>query len=655
MLSQKEKSIAQYLFQHRNQFVTSKELAGQVACSDRTVRTYLKSLSESFKTLEGVSLFSKQGYGYQLQVSDEEEFFSLVGEDLVKVGQKNTDITDRHYYIINKLIFEQKDILLDDLADQLFVSRSTLSSDVKKIRRILSDYHLNINSRANRGIFVEGAEHHKRRFIMDYFFSGHFMKNFQNYISEEILNLPISFEELTIVVLDECRNGKLSLSDFVIQNLVIHIALALKRVMDGFQMTPIYLDQEKFAHELMIAKHIVHRLERMTGIIFPKEEADYIALHLISKGKYSTKERYLDIEQSLRSDLMLALERCDERYGLAFSRDFTLIEGLLTHMEVLAERLKNKIQLKNPLLEEVRSLYQEPFELTKELVDQIVFFKDYHLSDDELAYMTLHLMAALERYKEDKKVNVLVICATGYGSAQMLKHRLLNELSRQVHVVDVVGYYDINDDLLTGVDLIISSIDLSTLVFSIPVVTVSVFLKSEDVLAIKQVLSTLSGSTSRPIISKANQLASIFDQYFSPNYFQVFEKTDKAGVLNALVDCFNEQEEVSYKYHLLDLMIQREKMSSVVFDQDIAVPHPLKAFDKQHKIGVAIIKNGIDWDEQFHHIKLVFLVSPSVHDNDGLSDLTQLLVRLTERSDIKEKMIHSQSYEEFKQLFLSII
>lgn len=102
-------------------------------------------------------------------------------------------------------------------------------------------------------------------------------------------------------------------------------------------------------------------------------------------------------------------------------------------------------------------------------------------------------------------------------------------------------------------------------------------------------------------------------------------------------------------------MIQREKMSSVVFDQDIAVPHPLKAFDKQHKIGVAIIKNGIDWDEQFHHIKLVFLVSPSVHDNDGLSDLTQLLVHLTERSDIKEKMIHSQSYEEFKQLFLSII
>ncbi len=86
MLSQKEKSIAQYLFQHRNQFVTSKELAEQVNCSDRTVRTYLKSLSESFKTLEGVSLFSKQGYGYQLQVSDEEEFFNLVGEDLVKVG-----------------------------------------------------------------------------------------------------------------------------------------------------------------------------------------------------------------------------------------------------------------------------------------------------------------------------------------------------------------------------------------------------------------------------------------------------------------------------------------------------------------------------------------------------------------------------------------
>lgn len=35
-----------------------------------------------------------------------------------------------------------------------------------------------------------------------------------------------------------------------------------------------------------------------------------------------------------------------------------------------------------------------------------------------------HFMAAKERYKEQRKYNVLVICATGYGSAQMLKSRI---------------------------------------------------------------------------------------------------------------------------------------------------------------------------------------------------------------------------------------
>ena len=82
-------------------------------------------------------------------------------------------------------------------------------------------------------------------------------------------------------------------------------------------------------------------------------------------------------------------------------------------------------------------------------------------------------MAAKERYKEQRKYNVLVICATGYGSAQMLKSRIENELGN-LFDYDVIGY-EINDEKLKGIDFIVSSIALSNLIFNIPVFTVWVF------------------------------------------------------------------------------------------------------------------------------------------------------------------------------------
>ena len=105
---------------------------------------------------------------------------------------------------------------------------------------------------------------------------------------------------------------------------------------------------------------------------------------------------------------------------------------------------------------------------------------------------------------------------------------------------------------------------------------------------------------------------------------------------------------------MLDLMNQRSKMSTVVFDETIAVPHPIKALDKDHKIAVAIVKNGLAWDDYFKQIQLVFLISSSIYSNEGLADITRGIVDLVDLPALKEKMVACQDFEEFKELFLSL-
>ena len=656
MLNQKEKMILNYLSQDNSRYVTSKELAHHLSCTDRTVRTYLKQLSQKLTELgEGVAIESKQGFGCRLSFQDEKLYQKFLSDHHILNRMTNADISDRHHFILNKLMFEQEGLLFEDLMDQLFVSRSTLSADFKKIRHLLEKYHLTIESRANKGVYVSGSEQDKRHFIMDYFFSGQFMKNIHQYVRHDVLNLPINFEELTMVILDESRGQGLKLSDFVIQNLVVHIALAIKRLESGFQISAIELDPVRYEKEILVARNILRRIRLVTQIDFPNSEVNYIALHLISKGENRERIKEEGVIYQLRQEILSALQRLDKETGYHFSGDFTLSEGLLAHLEVLMERLENDVHLDNPLLDEIKSNYMDAFSLTRTMLSYLEVLQVEELSEDEIAYIALHIMAALERYKEENKPNALVICATGFGSAQMLRHRLQNELSQYVNVAEMVGYYDIDDEKLAGVDCIISTIDLSNLVFSIPVYKVSVFLKEDEVTYIKKELSKLTAKKSQQNLrTSKGKLTDFFDAYFSKDYFVVLDETDKDAVLRQLVALLNDGSDAHYEQQMLDLMNQRSKMSTVVFDETIAVPHPIKALDKEHKIAVAIVKNGLVWDDYFKQIQLVFLISSSIYCNEGLADITRGIVDLVDMPKLKERMVACQDFEEFKQLFLSL-
>lgn len=659
MLNKKEKQIIQYLMKDRDKFVTSKELAAYLNCSDRTIRTYYKTLVEKLDDYSGIDLISKQGYGYKLDVLDDDALADFLEENHINDHhldyQSITDINDRYNYLLNKLLFEQNEIYFDDLVDELYVSRSTLSSDFKKIRQKFKPYHLKIESKANKGVYVTGSERDKRRFIMDYFISSGFIDTMHSYVDNELLNQRISFEEVTIIVLDECREGGLKLSDFVIQNLVIHIALAIRRITEGFKISKLEEEELKLCElpERQIADNILKRVSVSTGIDFPVEEVDYITLHLISKSHGNARYVSESMQERMRQELIDSIEKINPEV----KNDFQLIEGLLAHLSTMLIRLEGKVVLENPLTTEIQANYQEMYQLAEQVITTMPTFQSFSLTPNETAYIALHFMAAKERYKEQRKYNVLVICATGYGRAQMLKSRIKNELGNLISITDVIGYYEINDEKLKGIDFIVSSIDLSNLIFNIPVFTVSVFLTDEELQEIKHGISHLNTSTSlRKMEDETSELSvrEVFDDYFSKEAFFILSNVSKDEVLRKLVKSISKHENDQFEKRMLDMMKQREAMSSIIFGEHIAVPHPMKAVGSKHHFAVALIQDELLWDDQYPSIKIVFLMSMSIHENDGLPDLTSAIVDLVDEPDLQEKMLACQSFEEFRTLFFKI-
>ena len=121
-----------------------------------------------------------------------------------------------------------------------------------------------------------------------------------------------------------------------------------------------------------------------------------------------------------------------------------------------------------------------------------------------------------------------------------------------------------------------------------------------------------------------------------------------------MADVLSGGESYNFKDSLLHGIQQREELSSVVFSEKIAVPHPIQALGTNVKIAVAICKDPLLWDDQNSNVQLVFLLSPSIYGNEGLTDVTKRIVSLTEKEDLQNQLIACDNFEDFMKIFENV-
>lgn len=135
------------LLMPEDDFITNKQLAETLGVSNRTVYNDIVQLNQVMKD-KGAQLISKPHYGVKLVVTDQEKYLAFLRSlevDTVTVGD-NTET--RVSKIVEKMIQSDTPIKMDDLSEELYVSRSTLKNDLKRVRAFLDSYDLQIDYRS---------------------------------------------------------------------------------------------------------------------------------------------------------------------------------------------------------------------------------------------------------------------------------------------------------------------------------------------------------------------------------------------------------------------------------------------------------------------------------------------------------------------------
>ena len=179
----------------------------------------------------------------------------------------------------------------------------------------------------------------------------------------------------------------------------------------------------------------------------------------------------------------------------------------------------------------------------------------------------------------------------------------------------------------------------------------SVFLKREEIAQIRQAMDQMQVSSRIDGTQIINIKNENLKQYFSKDHFLIWTNQDRVSLLEKMVEGLAVGESTDFKQSLLYGIKQREELSSVVFSEKIAVPHPIQALGTEIKVSVAICKEPLLWDDQSSHVQLVFLLSPSIYGNEGLTDVTKKIVSLTENDDLQNQLITCNNFEDFINIF----
>lgn len=536
--------------------------------------------------------------------------------------RKETDFNSsskRVSYLIKRLLQTAQPLLIDDLAEDMGVSRSTINKDLKKVKRLASDYQVTITGTPNRGLEAEGKELSLRLFYIDnvytYFESSHLKDETQLFLDQlrEDYFLPKNTEDLLKKVL-AITVSRISRQRFLPDEIP-------------------YFTNELRESEIM-AKLIYH-VELIYQISLSQYEQDFLSYPLNIQFIDG-----LDYQSSLSSNLKLIYQAMVDHVKETLDIDFDqnkLFQNLQTHFKFMINRLIFHAQANDIFHGEIRLKYPFAYEMSRVAVEKLQTYFKYPIAPSEISYLALYFELVLnERDLESTapRPQIAVVCTTGRGTAAMISHQLTHVLGNNVEITQFSeeNFNPQNDDNYFA---IFTTIPLKLEQLKSPVIKISNLFDDQWLREEWQKINAYHKSRLETVQLKFVRLAP------SQSYLHYLETMCQLLADEGLVDS-------DFKRRILS----REQKQSTIFSNDIAFPHAINHASRQTILMLGVLEETYKSDN--YSVDFIFMVAISEQVDERteaeLLDLYDDIFRIASDQSIKDELKLVETQEDFLDL-----
>lgn len=185
------------------------------------------------------------------------------------------------------------------------------------------------------------------------------------------------------------------LNESLLVTLSDHIAFAIDRKKKGIEFTNPLLDsiRQAYPQELSLGEYCVERIDRQFGIRMKKDEAGFIAMHIINARLDTKMSDVYDITKLING----CIEIAEYYYQQRFDRSSDEFERFLSHLKYLAQRLFQNKELPQKLGNDpsfvamIKKTCNRHYKCAQCLQDYILKTYKKNINEDELITLAIHL------------------------------------------------------------------------------------------------------------------------------------------------------------------------------------------------------------------------------------------------------------------------
>lgn len=622
------------------QGITGEVLAKRLNVSSRTIRSDIKEIQKALQG-SGAGIESSPNKGYRLVGNLSYDELLSVLDGATSSGLNNG--TGRRDYIIEKLIeckLDDVSITQMDLAEEMYLGISTLKSYLPVVREYLSEYEQEIELYRQEGIRIKGEEQSFRYMVVD------FLLRVRNSHLFDKIAQSVSFESIDRILSEVLNMRGIQLTDVARENLRVHMALSISRERAANCCSTVAQKLEE-TFEYVVAKEIVGSIYRDMGIDLPHSEVYYITQCLRVSKKLSDADVAGSVDKELVKRLInKILAVVNKNFGIDFSGDQYLIDGLALHLQIAVARIEFRMNIRNELLQTIKRDYPLAFQMGVLAAKVAREEECIAFNDNEIGYIALHFGAALSRSNirsYDLPKRVICVCSAGLGISILLKAKIEERFTRRLIVERVLPAYKLDAEAIHSVDFILSAVKLPEEIVAIApekIVRINHMLRDEDIAKINKVIFD------RTIVD-VSAVEALFDR---ENFYAGYKFKTKDECIEFITSKAVERGIMTERSKAS--VFEREQMSSTSIGDFAAVPHPLISDGEKSHVSILLLDTPVTWDDL--PVSAVFLLHIDSNDSTLWENIFRKLYEYIKSKEGIASLLDHKSYDVFLDEFLSM-
>lgn len=588
--------LAQLFDLLQNETLPQDELARRFTVSTRTVRTDITTLNELLAD-HGVRFVLSRGEGYQLKIEDADRYSQLQQQSPSHLRVPRTSAA-RVHYLLTRFLTSAFSLKLEDLADEWFVSRATLQSDMAEVREWLGRYQLAIETKPRYGMKLFGSEVAMRTCLTDLLYQIAQEDSEDPLLNLEALNsgmlgrlqplLHQCFSRFHIRMTDD--------SEFYLR---LYCAVAVRRISEGYPLSDfIAEDVDKDVRDA--ARHIINLMRPITGkAISPAEEA-YLRVNIAARRVEEIAPSAISPDDG-ESLVDYILSYINNHYNFNLQNDPQLRADLLTHIKTMITRVRYQINIPNPLLNNIKQHYPMAYDVTLAAVSSWGKYTPYVISENEIGFLVLHIGVGLERHYNvgyQRHPQILLVCDTGNSTVRMIQAMLTRKYP-QIVLSNIISLREYEQKSTVEEDFVISTARLSEK--DKPVVVMSPFPTEYQ---LEQIGKLVLVDRTRPYM---------LEKYFDAAHFCIIDQpVTQAALFQTL--CQQLEQEGVVDSDFWPSVEEREAIVSTMLGEGIALPHSLGLLAKKTVVYTVLAPQGIAWGDETAYVIFLLAISKTEYE-----------------------------------------